>query len=65
MNVEVYQKDTRVHKWHLVARFEYGTHAMECARALSETGGLYKVVDHRWPDEPQQAAILYENGVAS
>jgi hypothetical protein len=65
MKIELQQKDTQVHKWHVVARFEYGAHAMEAGRALSEADGrLYRVVDHRWPHETPMV-ILYEDGKAS
>jgi len=65
MKVEVEMKDTVCHKWWLVAKFDLGTHAMEAARALSEAdGGVYRVLDKRWPDE-QVEAIVYEAGVAS
>lgn len=65
MKIDLEMKDTIQHRWWLVARFEYGIHAMEAARALSEAdGGLYRVLDKRWPEENVEA-ILYENGVAS
>ena len=64
MKVEVEQKDREFHRWRLVARFEYGAHAMEAARALSEAdGGTYRVIDRRWMDEEPQA-IIYKGGVA-
>lgn len=64
MKIEVEQKDRELHKWWPVARFEYGAHAMEAARALSEADGLtYRVLDRRWPDEEPQA-IIYDAGVA-
>lgn len=66
MKIEIHQKDTETHQWHLVARFEYGTYAMEAARALSEaTGGLFKVIDYRWPDDAEKSSIIYEDGIAS
>jgi len=65
MKVEIEMKDTVCHKWWLVAKFDLGTHAMEAARALSEAdGGVYRVLDKRWPDEKVEA-IIYEKGVAS
>jgi len=66
MKVEIEQKDTASHKWWPVAKFETGTHAMESARALSEAdGGVYRVLDKRWPDDVVVTAIVYEAGVAS
>ena len=65
MKIELELKDDVTHRWWLVARFEYGAHAMEAARALSEADGcLYRVTDKRWPEE-QREAILYKDGVAS
>lgn len=65
MKVEIEMEDRVCHKWWPVARFEYGAHAMEAARALSEAdGGRYRVLDRRWPDE-QVEAIIYTAGVAS
>lgn len=65
MKVEVEMRDTVTHKWWPVAKFEYGAHAMEAARALSEADGcVYRVLDKRWPEE-QIEAIIYEKGVAS
>lgn len=65
MKIEVEQKDREFHKWWPVARFEYGAHAMEAARALSESdGGTYRVIDRRWPDDEPMAAIIYKDGKA-
>jgi hypothetical protein len=65
MKIEVELMDTIQRKWWLVAKFEYGIHAMEAARALSEADGqTYRVLDKRWPDE-QAEAIIYDKGVAS
>lgn len=64
MKVEIEMKDTVTHKWWLVGKFELGSHAMEAARALSEAdGGIYRVLDKRWPDENVEA-IIYEAGEA-
>ena len=64
MKIELELKDDVTHRWWLVARFEYGAHAMEAARALSEHGGLFRVVDPRWNEELPMK-IVYEDGVAS
>jgi hypothetical protein len=65
MKIEVEVMDSIQHRWWPVAKFEYGAHAMEAARALSEADGqTYRVLDNRWPDE-QVEAILYKDGVAS
>ena len=65
MKIEVEVKDTIQHRWWLVAKFEYGIHAMEAARVFSEGDGrTYRVLDNRWPEE-QREAILYKDGVAS
>ncbi len=65
MKVDLEVRDDVCHKWWMVAKFEYGTHAMEAARALSEADGcVYRVTDRRWPDE-QAESIIYEKGVAS
>lgn len=64
MKVEIELQDAVTHKWWLIAKFELGSLAMEAARALSEAdGGVYRVLDKRWPDEDVEA-IIYEKGVA-
>jgi hypothetical protein len=64
MNVDLEMRDRVTHKWWTVARFEYGSHAMEAARALSEADGcVYRVLDRRWPDEDVES-IIYEDGKA-
>ncbi len=63
MKIELQRRDLKTRAWNVVARFEYGSHAMEAARALSEANGVWRVVDHRWPDE-KPMTILYEDGRA-
>lgn len=63
MQVNLDQRDTDSRKWDTVARFEYGIHAMEAARTLSEgTGRDWRVVDNRHEGGP--LVIIYENGKA-
>lgn len=65
MKVRIDIKDTTYHRWYPVAVFEFGTQAMEAARALSEADGrTYRVVDSRWPDE-EDGVIIYDKGIAS
>ena len=65
MKVRIDIKDTTYHRWYPVAVFEFGTQAMEAARALSEADGrTYRVIDYRWPDSVGET-IIYENGIAS
>jgi hypothetical protein len=46
-----------------VATFEFGSHAMEAARALSEADGWeWRVSDTRW-DDP--LVIIYKEGMAT
>ena len=64
ITIEVQAGPTR--KWEPRAEFEYGTEAMEAARALSiATERRWRVIDRRWPDAEPMAAIIYENGIAS
>lgn len=64
MRIDLEQRDRDTRRWWLVGRFEYGIHAMECARALSEgDDSEYRVVDRRMnADEP--LTVIYEKGVA-
>ena len=63
MLITLQVRDRETHKWDVVARFEYGIHAMEAARTLSEgTGREWRVVDNRHEEGP--LVIIYENGKA-
>ena len=63
MKVDLERKCKVTHRWFPVARFELGLDAMDTAEALSKADGyLYRVVDHRWPDEPQPAVTLFKAG---
>ena len=51
------------HRWFLVAHFELGIDARDCAEALSKQDGtVYRVVNHRWPDPDQPMVVLYAGG---
>ena len=63
MQVNLDQRDTDSRKWDTVARFEYGIHAMEAARVLSEgTGRDWRVVDNRHEGGP--LVMIYQDGKA-
>ena len=62
MNVLLEGKCTATHQWMLVARFLNSIEAGEAARALSaSTGGAYRTVDKRWPDEGD-LVFVFEKG---
>ena len=64
MEVHLEVRDKITHKWRPAGRFEYGIHAMEAARALSESDTRpWRVVDNRWGETP--ITIVYTNGTAS
>lgn len=63
MQINLDQRDTETRKWDTVARFEYGIHAMEAARTLSEgTGREWRVVDNRHEGGP--LVMIYQDGKA-
>jgi hypothetical protein len=63
MNVHLEVRDQIGHRWRLAAKFEYGIHAMEAARALSERDTRpWRVVDRRWEEGPM--IITYTKGEA-
>jgi len=63
MQINLDRRDNDTHKWDTVGRFEYGIHAMEAARTLSEgDGSAWRVVDNRFNDGP--LVILYTEGRA-
>jgi hypothetical protein len=63
MQINLERRDNETMRWDKVATFEFGSHAMEAARALSEADGWeWRVVDTRW-DDP--LVIIYKGGVAS
>ena len=50
-------------RWRPAAKFEYGIHAMEAARALSVSDlRSWRVVDNRWEEGPM--IITYTRGEA-
>jgi hypothetical protein len=64
MLVHLEVRDELEHRWRLAARFEYGIHAMEAARALSESDTrAWRVVDTRWKEGPM--LITYTKGEAA
>lgn len=59
--LDVRSRETR--QWDTVARFEYGIHAMEAARAMSEADDRdWRVVDPRHGGDP--LTIIYTRGAA-
>ena len=64
MLITLQVRDRETHKWDVVARFEYGIHAMEAARTLSEGDTRdWRIVDNRFDDGPM--TIVYKEGVAA
>ena len=64
MEVHLEVRDEQNHRWRLAAKFEYGIHAMEAARALSESDTrAWRVVDTRWKEGPM--IITYTKGTAA
>ncbi len=64
MQINLERRDNNTRKWDTVATFEFGSHAMEAARALSETEEWeWRVVDNRWSESP--IVIIYKEGLAS
>ena len=64
MEVILEVRDQLEHRWRLAARFEYGIHAMEAARALSESDTRpWRVVDTRWAEGPM--ILTYTKGEAA
>lgn len=64
LDVHLEVRDEQNHRWRLAAKFEYGIHAMEAARALSEADTReWRVVDTRWEEGPM--IITYTKGTAS
>lgn len=63
MLIHLDQRDSETRRWDTVARFEYGIHAMEAARTLSEgTGREWRVVDNRHEGGP--LVLIYQDGKA-
>jgi hypothetical protein len=63
MEVFLEVRDQIGHRWRQAAKFEYGIHAMEAARALSESSERpWRVVDTRWEEGPM--VITYTKGEA-
>lgn len=63
MLIHLDQRDSQTRHWDTVARFEYGIHAMEAARTLSEgTGREWRVVDNRF--EEGALVVTYKDGAA-
>ena len=63
MNIHLEVRDQIAHCWRLAAKFEYGIHAMEAARALSVSDTrAWRVVDNRWGEGPM--IITYTKGEA-
>lgn len=63
MEVILEVRDQLTHRWRPAANFEYGIHAMEAARALSESDTRpWRVVDNRWAEGP--ITITYTKGEA-
>ena len=64
LDVRLEVRDEQNHRWRLAANFEYGIHAMEAARGLSEADTrAWRVVDTRWEEGPM--IITYTKGTAS
>jgi hypothetical protein len=64
LDVRLEVRDVETHRWRLAAKFEYGIHAMEAARALSEADTReWRVVDTRWKEGPM--IITYTKGEAA
>lgn len=63
MLIRLEVRDQIAHKWRPAANFEYGIHAMEAARALSESDTrAWRVVDTRWEEGPM--ILTYTKGEA-
>ena len=63
MEVILEVRDQLTHRWRPTAKFEYGIHAMEAARALSVSDTrAWRVVDNRWAEGP--ITITYTKGEA-
>ncbi len=63
MLIRLEVRDVETHRWRLAAKFEYGIHAMEAARGLSESDTRpWRVVDTRWEEGP--TIITYTKGAA-
>ena len=63
MLIRLEVRDEQNHPWRLAANFEYGIHAMEAARALSEADTRpWRVVDTRWEEGPM--ILTYTKGTA-
>ena len=63
MLIRLEVRDEQNHRWRLAANFEYGIHAMEAARALSESDTRpWRVVDTRWEEGPM--ILTYTKGTA-
>jgi hypothetical protein len=63
MDVHLEVRDVETRRWRLAAKFEYGIHAMEAARALSVSDTrAWRVVDRRWEEGPM--IITYTKGEA-
>jgi hypothetical protein len=64
MLIRLEVRDEQNHRWRLAAKFEYGIHAMEAARGLSEADTRpWRVVDTRWEEGPM--ILTYTKGTAS
>jgi len=64
MQINLERRDNETKRWDTVATFEFGSHAMEAARALSETEEWeWRVVDNRWSEGP--IVLIYKEGIAS
>ena len=64
MEVFLEVRDELTHRWRPAGKFEYGIHAMEAARALSESDTrAWRVVDTRWKEGPM--LITYTKGEAA
>jgi hypothetical protein len=64
MQINLERRDNETRRWDTVATFEFGSHAMEAARALSETEEWeWRVVDNRWSEGP--IVLIYKEGIAT
>ena len=64
MQINLERRDNETRRWDTVATFEFGSHAMEAARALSETEEWeWRVVDNRWSEGPK--VLIYKEGIAT